>query len=217
MPKWAAVFDWDGVIIDSGRFHEKSWELLAREEGRALPDSYFKRGFGMANEGFIPRVLRWTQDPRDVMRLGDRKEELYRELIRDEGIEPLPGVERWLEALHAGRVQCVVASSTCRLNIVTALELIGLADHFAAIVAADDVSRGKPAPEVFLRAAEKIGMPSAQCVVFEDTHIGIEAAHAAGMKVVGVSTTHPADMLRGAARVVKRLDELAVEEIASWF
>ena len=217
MPKWAAVFDWDGVIIDSGRFHEKSWELLAREEGRALPDSYFKRGFGMANEGFIPRVLRWTQDPREVMRLGDRKEELYRELIRDEGIEPLPGVERWLEALHASRVQCVVASSTCRFNIVTALELIGLADHFAAIVAADDVSRGKPAPEVFLRAAEKIGMPPAQCVVFEDTHIGIEAAHAAGMKVVGVSTTHPADMLTGADRVVKRLDELAVEEIASWF
>ena len=211
------MFDWDGVIIDSGRFHEKSWELLAQEEGRPLPENYFGRGFGMTNQNFIPGVLRWTEDPREVARLGDRKEELYRQLIKKEGIEPLPGVKRWLKSLQAEGIPCAVASSTCRLNIVTALELTGLQDCFSAIVAVDDIRRGKPHPEVFLRAAEKIGMPPARCVVFEDTHIGMEAARAAGMRVVGVLTTHAAHTLEGADRIVGRLDELTVAEIAAWF
>jgi beta-phosphoglucomutase-like phosphatase (HAD superfamily) len=85
------------------------------------------------------------------------------------------------------------------------------------MVSAEDVTHGKPDPEVFLLAAQKLGMSPNRCVVFEDAHVGIEAARAAGMKVVGVATTHPADALQGADRVVRQLDELSVAELNQWF
>ena len=217
MRSWGAIFDWDGVIIDSSGYHERSWAILADEEGLSLPEGHFKRSFGMRNETAIPHVLGWTSDPREISRLADRKEEIYRELIAERGILPLPGVTEWLAALRGAGVPCAVASSTPRLNIEVVLERIGLEDRFSAILAAEDVERGKPDPQVFLLAAQRIAVPPRRCVVFEDAHVGIEAARAAGMKVVGVSTTHRAQSLRGADRVVQRLDELTVQEVAGWF
>ncbi|MCX8089546.1 MAG: beta-phosphoglucomutase family hydrolase [Verrucomicrobiae bacterium] len=216
-PTWAAIFDWDGVILDSSRQHEESWKLLARENGLPLPPDFFRRSFGMKNERIIPELFGWTRDPQRVRELGERKEALYRELIRRDGVQPLPGVRQWLDTLRAAAVPCAIGSSTPRENIDCVMDALGLREFFRAIVAGQDVTHGKPHPEVFLRAAERLGVPPARCVVFEDAHVGLEAARAAGMKVVGVATTHPAESLRDADRVVRRLDELSVEEIAAWF
>jgi beta-phosphoglucomutase family hydrolase len=217
MIHWAAIFDWDGVIIDSSRAHEASWERLAAETGLALPPDHFKRSFGMRNEQIIPELLRWSDDPEQIRNLSLRKEALYREVIRERGIAPLPGVGAWLEALRAASVPCAIASSTHRENITCTLGLIGFERYFAAIVSSEDVTCGKPAPDVFLLAARKVNTPPARCVVFEDAHVGIEAARRAGMKVVGVATTHPADTLVGADRIVERLDELRVGKLAGWW
>jgi beta-phosphoglucomutase family hydrolase len=217
MNPWGAIFDWDGVVIDSSRQHELSWEHLAREEGRKLSPDHFKRGFGMKNETIIPELLQWTRDPAEIRRLSLRKEELYRHVIRSGGIAALPGVKEFLTHLVANGIPRVIGSSTHRENIACSLELIGLADFFDAVVSSEDVSRGKPDPEVFLRAAEKLGMTPARCVVFEDTHVGIEAARAAGMKVVGISGTHPPESLMEADHVVARLDELSVAQLSAWF
>ena len=214
---WGAIFDWDGVIIDSSRQHLKSWEMLAAEEKRHLPPDHFKRSFGMKNEKIIPELLRWTNDPKEIRRLSLRKEALYREIVRADGISPLPGVVEWLNRLGEALVPCVIASSTHRENIACTLGLLGLESHFSAIVSAEDVTHGKPDPEVFLLAARKIDVPSSRCVVFEDAHVGIEAARAAGMKVVGVASTHPAESLQDADRVVSRLDELSVPELSRWW
>ena len=101
-----------------------------------------------------------------------------------------------------------IGSSTHRLNIETSLEILGLRRHFLALVTAEDVSHGKPDPEVFLKAAAALGKAPSACVVFEDAPVGIEAALAGGMSVVGVSTTHSAAGLSRAHAVVARLDEL---------
>jgi beta-phosphoglucomutase family hydrolase len=215
--RWAAIFDWDGVIIDSSRQHAESWERLARHEGRVLPPGHFQRSFGMKNERIFPEILRWTADPAEVKRLAHLKEELYREIVRDTGIEALPGVKTFLERLRHAAVPMVIGSSTPRENIEFVIHLVGLDGYFQAIVAAGDVTHGKPDPEVFLVAAGQLGVPARDCLVFEDAHVGLEAARAAGMKVVGVATTHPADSLQDADRVVMRLDELTEEEIAGWF
>jgi len=114
MRSWAAIFDWDGVIVDSSGYHEESWRLLAAEEGRALPEGFFKRGFGKRNEQFIPGVLGWADEPAEVKRLADRKEELYRQLIAERGIEALPGVRRWLERLMSAGVPCAVSGPSWR-------------------------------------------------------------------------------------------------------
>jgi beta-phosphoglucomutase family hydrolase len=213
--KIGAIFDWDGVIIDSSSHHEKSWERLAAETGFLLPPDHFKRGFGMKNTFIIPELLKWAEAPDDVRRLSLRKEELYRELVVERGIAPLAGVTQWLDELRRYGIPCAIGSSTERLNIDTILNVLGIGHYFSAVVSADDVSHGKPDPEVFLTAAKRIGRDPAHCVVFEDAIVGIEAAHRGGMKVVGVATTNPIEVMSVADLAVHRLDELSVEKLTA--
>jgi len=211
-----AIFDWDGVIIDSSAAHERSWDLLAAEEKRALPPGHFKAGFGRKNQFIIPNILRWATDPVEIERIGRRKEELYREILQTTGIQALPGVRELLEGLRAAGVPCVVGSSTPRLNIEHVMTLAKLHGFFADIVSAEDVAHGKPNPEVFLKAAAKINRAPAKCVVFEDAFVGLEAARAGGFKSIGVGTTNSVESLRGKCdRVVYRLDELKTTDVVS--
>ena len=205
-----AIFDWDGVIINSASYHEASWDRLAKECGKPLPENHFKRGFGMKNEVIIPELLGWTTVPVEIRILSLRKEAIYREIVLEQGMTPLPGVEIWLRSLRDAGIPCIIASSTHRENITTTLEVLGLNEFFTDIVSAEDVTRGKPDPEVFLAAAKKIGVEPVGAVVFEDALVGIQAAQSAGMRVVAVATTEPKEKLSHANWVVDRLDELSV-------
>ncbi len=217
MATWAAIFDWDGVVLDSARHHERSWERMAREEGFSLPPDHFKRGYGMKNETIISRLFGWTTDPARIARMSTRKEELYRQFIQEEGIIVLPGVSELVSALDAAAVPCAVGSSTPRLNITCLLDQLAFGPRFSAIITAEDVTHGKPDPEVFVKAAQQLRVSPQQCVVFEDTPVGIQAAHRAGMRVVAVTTTHPAESLRDADRVVERLTDVIVADLQPWF
>ena len=214
-PPFGAIFDWDGVIIDSARLHEQSWHRLAGELGKTIAPQSFMRGFGMKSARILEEIHRWATEPEEVARLTNRKEALYREIVAQSEIAPLPGVAEWIRRLQEAGVPCAVASSTQRLNIDAVLERIGLQQAFRAIVSAEDVVHGKPHPEVFEKAAERLGIACERCVVFEDAHVGIEAAHAAGMKVIAVATTHPGEQLTAADLVVRQLDELTVEQVAN--
>jgi len=213
-PPFGAIFDWDGVIIDSASLHEESWRRLAAELGKSITADSFVRGFGMKSARIIEEIHRWASKPEEIACLASRKEALYREIVAQTDIAPLPGVVEWLHRLGEAGVPCAVASSTERLNIDAVLNRIGLRANFAAIVSAEDVVHGKPHPEVFLTAAERLGLAPEHCVVFEDAYVGIEAGHAAGMKVVAVATTHSEEELKAADMVVRRLDELTVAQLA---
>lgn len=212
-----AIFDWDGVIIDSSSHHEESWERLAAETGRTLPAGHFKKGFGMKNEVIIPNVLGWTHDADQIHEYSMRKEELYRKIVIERGIAPLPGVTTLLLQIQKHGIPCAIGSSTHRLNIETGLKLLGFGKFFEAIVTAEDVSHGKPDPEVFLTAAARIHCDPRNCVVFEDAVVGIEAAHRGGMRAIGVATTNPIELLGSADLAVNRLDELSVERLENLF
>jgi beta-phosphoglucomutase family hydrolase len=211
--KKGAIFDWDGVIINSAAHHELSWERLAKELDKTLPENHFKLGFGMRNEVIIPEMLKWTTVPTEIRIMSLRKEAIYREVVREKGLHALPGVEPFLRILKAEGIPCVIASSTHRENITMSLEVLGLAEFFPQMVTSEDVKRGKPDPEVFLTAAVKIGVEPGNGIVFEDALVGIAAAHAAGMKVVAVTTTEPRDKLGHADWVVDRLDELGAAQL----
>ena len=211
--KPGAIFDWDGVIINSAAQHEISWERLANECGKTLPENHFKRGFGMKNEVIIPELLGWTTVPVEIRILSLRKEAIYREVVREQGMTALPGVETWLQRLREAGIPCAIGSSTHRENITTTLDVLGLEEFFSVIVTAEDVKRGKPDPEVFLTAAERLSVEPANAVVFEDALVGIAAAKAGGMRVVAVATTEPKEKLAHADWVVDRLDELSVAQL----
>ena len=205
------IFDWDGVVIDSSAQHEKSWELLAEEIQKPLPADHFKVGFGKKNQEIIPGLLRWSDDPDEIRRLGERKEELYRELVREQGVAVLPGSRELLVALKNASIPRSIGSSTPRSNLDAIFAATGLGQFFDAVVCGDDVTNGKPAPDVFLLAAERLGFAPADCLVIEDAHVGIEAARRAGMKVLAVATTNPLAELGLADAAVTSLAEVTPE------
>lgn len=217
MTPWYAIFDWDGVVVDSMRAHERSWELLEQETDFILPPDHFKRSFGMRNEIIIPDLLGWTSDPGEIRRLSLRKEELFRACIERDGLRVIPGAVAWIHTLHRESIPRVIASSTQRKNIQCALDALDLNEYFAGMVTAEDVARGKPDPDVFLQAADRVKAPPERCVVFEDAHVGIEAALRAGMRVVAIDSTHPRESLIGAHVVISSFDEMRLETISDWF
>ncbi len=156
-------------------------------------------------------------DPIEIDRLADRKEVLYRELVQEQGVVVLPGARELLGALRDAGIPRAIGSSTPRLNIETIFSVTGLGEFFDGMVTADDVTHGKPDPEVFLKAAATLGAEPSRCVVFEDALAGIEAAHRGGMKAVGVATTNPLEALDHADLTVYRLTEVTLEKLRGLF
>ncbi len=210
----AVIFDWDGVVVDSSAHHERSWEILAAQRGLPLPADHFKRGFGKKNNVIIPD-LGWATEASEVDALAHEKEEIYRSLIRQHGIQPLPGVRELLAALQAAEIPCAIGSSTERANLDCLLDLMDLRQFFTAIVSGEEVVHGKPDPSIFLLAAERLAAAPADCVVIEDALVGIEAAKRAGMPVLAVATTEALSSLTGADAAVQDLAAVSVDGLRS--
>jgi beta-phosphoglucomutase len=183
----AVLWDLDGTLVDSEEYHWRAWRDTMAAEGVPITREQFIETFGWRNDAIIPRWLGNGATPERVERIGDAKEANYRSLVRQNGIEPLPGADEWVHRLNAEGWLQAVASSAPRLNIEVVLEVLGLAGCFQAIVSAGDVHRGKPDPEVFLLAAERLGVPPERSVVVEDARAGIEAARRAGMRCIALS------------------------------
>lgn len=201
MHQTAVIFDMDGVIVASGPAHAASWKLVARKHGITISDATFRETFGRPSRDIV-RII-WGEHVTDdeIKRIDDEKEAAYRDLIR--GMIPLSiGVREALAGLHAAGHAMAVATSGPRENVELVLNESGLATHFAATVTGFDVQHGKPAPDCFLLAAERIGIEPARCVVIEDAPVGVEAGVAAGMPVVGYIGTWPAERLREAGATV---------------
>jgi HAD superfamily hydrolase (TIGR01509 family) len=214
---WAALFDWDGVIVDSRQLHEGAWNGVAREFGYSHGPEDFKRHFGSQNRRAIMEILGWTRDVALMRRISDRKEELYRESLGASGELLLPGVSEFVALLAQRGVPRAIVSSSPRINIDRVLGGLGISSDFQQIVAAEDTARSKPDPEGFSRGAGRLGVPAQRCVVFEDAPAGVEAGRRAEMRVVALSTTHSPSELAAADVVVDRLRPELIERIDSWF
>jgi beta-phosphoglucomutase len=183
----AVLWDMDGTLVDSEDYHWLSWRDTMAAEGFALAHEQFLESFGQRNDAILARWLGPDASPR----IGDTKEELYRKLLREGGLAPLPGAAEWVKHLHLEGWAQAIASSAPRANVTAVLEVIDLGGCFQAIVSAEDVTRGKPDPQVFLTAASQLSMPPSRCIVVEDAAAGVEAARRAGMRSIGVKRTDP--------------------------
>jgi beta-phosphoglucomutase len=176
----------DGTLVDSRDHHWRSWREALAAEGVAVSEAEFLATFGQRNDAILRGWLGADAAPERVRRIGEAKEAAYRRLVVERGLAPLPGAAEWLRRLdEAGWLQAV-ASSAPRLNLEVVLRALGLEGRFRAVVAAEDVKAGKPAPDVFLAAAARLGVPARRCVVVEDAEAGIEAARRAGMSSIGL-------------------------------
>ena len=195
----AVLWDLDGTLADSREYHWRSWREALEPEGVTITMEDFLASFGQRNDAILSRWLGADADPGRVQRVGDTKEAAYRRMVAEEGIEPLPGAAEWVRALHRDGWRQAIASSAPRLNVQVMHEALHFEGLIDTLVSAEDVHRGKPDPEVFLAAAERLGVPPGRCVVVEDAAAGIEAARRGGMRSIGVG---PGDV--GAADVVVR-------------
>ncbi|MEY2930726.1 MAG: hypothetical protein RL033_1475 [Pseudomonadota bacterium] len=216
-PTFGALFDWDGVIVDSKQLHEAAWDEVARELGYPHGPDDFARTFGTQNWRAISEILRWTSDAAEIERISLRKEALYRQRLPGADKILLPGVREFLTALTDRGVPCAVVSSSPRLNIDVVIDGVELRSFFRSVISSEDAARGKPDPDCFLLGAERLGLAPERCVVFEDAPVGIESGQRAGMRVVALTTTHPASELRAAQHIVTGWSPELVEEVCAWF
>ncbi|QDT71099.1 HAD family hydrolase [Lacipirellula limnantheis] len=210
----AVIFDVDGVLTDSYLPHYKSWERMFAEIGVAFSDEQFRSTFGRTNRDIFAQLYPGEQmTAARAQELGDKKEYFYREII-SENFTPLPGAVELIDALAAAGFKLAVGSSGPPENVRLTLEKLGRAERFDAMVTGADVTHGKPNPEVFLKAAEWLGVPPAQCAVIEDAPQGIEAANAAGMTSIAVLGTTTREKLSHATFVAEGHHELSPARIA---
>ena len=203
----AVLFDLDGVIVDTKDAHYESFVLLGKEVSYTIDDEQFRHLFGRRNDDIFPILYQRPLPEEQVRRLADRKEAIFRDLIRG-NVTALPGVTTLLPALAAAGFHLAIGTSTPRENVAMVLASLGIAAYFHAIVSAEDVTVGKPDPQVFLLGAERLGIPPAQCVVVEDAVAGVQAALRGGMKALAVTTNHSREDLAIATRVVDSLAEV---------
>ncbi len=204
----AVLWDLDGTLVDSEELHWRAWQETMTAEGVPITWEQFKATFGQRNDSFVPRWLGARATPELVAHISDAKEACYRRLVRECGLTPAPGAAEWVRRLQREGWRQAIASSAPRENVEVMLDALGLRDCFQATVAAEDVERGKPAPQVFLLAASRLGVPPERCIVVEDAPAGIEAARRAGMRSIFLrhtGTRAPADL------VVASLQELSAD------
>jgi len=204
----AVLWDMDGTLIDSEELHWHAWRETMLAEGVKISREQFRSTFGQRNDVIIPSWLGQNTTPNEIQRVGDDKEQNYRQLVRQHGVALTPGATEWVRQLRADGWLQAVASSAPRMNIETVLESLALDRYFDAIVSAEDVSCGKPDPEVFLTAAQRLSTKPPECIVVEDAPAGVEAARRAGMCCVALGSTAK---LGAADIVVANLSLLAVD------
>lgn len=189
----------DGVLVDNLDVHKRAFRLFFSRYGVDKSIEELSRMFGKGNDDIMRELM-----PADVVErvglreLGYEKEAIYREIYAPT-IAPTRGLTEFLSESRRQGLKCAVGSSGCMANVDFVLDGCGIRDSFEAVVAGDRVSRCKPDPEIYLTAAAALGLAPAECIVFEDAEAGIEAGKRAGMKVVALSTTFPADFLRDTA------------------
>jgi len=188
----AVIFDIDGTLVDNMHLHAEAFGLFAERHGLPpLTQADRARLDGRRNSEIFPILFNRDVGRDEWLAYEHEKEGLYRELSRGR-LTPMKGLHDLIERLRNEHIPIALATSAPKANVVHTLAELELAAEFPVIVRGDEVSRGKPAPDVFIEAARRLGVEAKDCLVFEDAPMGIEAAHAAGMRVVALTTSFDA-------------------------
>ena len=205
------IFDLDGVLVDTGWAHKQAWFALAEKQGLDISDDFFYSTFGMTNDRIIPMLLGRIPSPQQLNQLSDWKEQFYRRLISDK-LTLDNNVETLLADLKRRGLSLAIGSSAPKANLDLIRRRLRFDKYFDAYVTCEDVTEGKPSPQTFLKAAEKLSIPPSNCVVVEDAVQGIEAAKAAKMAVIAVTTTRKHADLAKADLIFDTLAEIKADD-----
>lgn len=205
---FGAIWDLDGTLVDTEANHYSAWRALMLEHGRDLTHDQFRPTFGLRNDDVLVHYLGFGGNADEIAALGDRKEEMFRASLERDGIRLQPGAGALVEHLHRLGARQAIASSAPPANIALMVRLLGFDDAFDIVVSSEEVAHGKPAPDLFLRAAEQLRLPPSRTVVLEDAVAGVQAGRAAGARVIAIASTLPPDRLGEADLIVRSFEEV---------
>jgi beta-phosphoglucomutase family hydrolase len=211
--KYLVIFDMDGVLADTGPIHFQSWVKMATEDaGVNFTKEFFEDSFGQQSIPITRKLVGNNVEQALVEKWADLKEKYYREMVKDK-LEPLPGVIELLSDLKNDYIKLAVGSSGPLENVELLLTSLKIKHYFDVVITAEDVKNGKPAPDVFLLAANRLNLKSEDCIVIEDAPVGIEAAIRAGMKSIALTTTHKREELYQADTIIEDLTNIHKDDI----
>ena len=215
---WAAIFDMDGTLIDNTPYHFKSWQALFKkyDKGELSEQTYYTEISGVPIMETLKRLFGDGREEADLKELLKEKEEFYRKEYTPH-LVAIDGLENFLSELKKTGIKMAMATSATVEDVDFILNKVPIRDDFEVIVNSSMVSRPKPNPDIFLKAAEILNVPPERCVVFEDSLAGIKAGNAAGMRVVGITTGHPAKDLHPVNLVINNYTDLTPQKLAALF
>jgi HAD superfamily hydrolase (TIGR01509 family) len=211
LSQYGVLWDLDGVLIDSSQQHLESWISVLPRFGLTMSRELHEQTFGMNNTEILTIMLSEPPEADLLRRISSEKESAFREIIKGT-VEPLAGALELLEQLTLVNMRQAIASSAPEENIHAVVEELQIGGYLQALVSGHDLP-AKPDPAVYLEAARQIELGPGACVVVEDAVVGVRGAKKAGMRALGVTTTHTADALQDADLVVESLLDLSVDEI----
>ena len=204
---FAVIFDMDGVIVDSNPHHKIALEKFCRQHGHELTEQQLREKiYGRTNKDWLTNLFGKLEE-KQLRAYAEEKEAIFRALYEDD-IVPLKGLRGFLDLLDHHQIPRAIATSAPRANVDFTLSKTRLGKYFPIILDDSFVSRGKPDPEIYMKAAAALGLPNQNCLVFEDSLSGVLAGKRAGSKVVGVSTTHTAEELSDTDLVIDDFEGL---------
>lgn len=214
MAQFAVIFDMDGVVVDNHTYHANAWRIFAKKHGFTMTEEQFREKVnGRTINEVIAEIFedkQLSQD--DIRKLGEEKEALYRKIYSDE-VKPIDGLPQFLEHLHQQHIPVALATSSPPVNVDFILSKTRLHRYFHTILDATSFKKGKPDPEIYIKAGKALNMPSAQCIVFEDSMSGLGAAQRAGMRVIALATTHKTSELQHIPVVIQDYMGFSVENL----
>jgi len=208
----SVIWDMDGVIADTAPFHLSAWQKVFQERGVKFTKEDFRHSFGQRNDTIIRKTLGEQTSQEEIDAISGKKEASFRRRIR-RNLKPLPGVIKLITSLEEQGFKLALASSAPIENIQLLNTGLGIENCFQTIISDKDVTEGKPSPQGFLLAAQRLGVEPRNCVVIEDAVAGVTAAKRAGMHCLAITNTHPRRSLKEADLIVDTLEGVSINDI----
>lgn len=212
--RWAVIFDNDGVLVDSEHLSVEAYDMALAEQGVRVEDGAVDSLIGLTDLDIVRKLEQVGGKMIDGELFRNRKALLYFQAVKEQGLHSFAGIPELVNSLVSAGIPIAVASSGSREKIEVNLSAIGLFKYFPVIISGEEVKNGKPAPDIFMKAAEELGVPYDRCIVIEDSINGLIGAKAGGMKSVGFTSTFPESKLSPHADlVVDSLKEISVDSL----
>lgn len=213
---FGVIFDMDGVLVNSNPAHKEVIKQFCKKYQKEVTENFLReRVYGRTNKEWIPEVFGDISEEYSE-KLAYEKEKMFRDMF-DPNKYVIPGLIEFLGKLRQSGIKCVLATSAPKENADFILSELGIENYFIAVLDSSDVNKGKPEPEVYLKAANKAGYPPEKCIIFEDSLAGVEAGLRAGAVVIGVTSTHDAEELKNCAIIIDSFSEISVDDLKKQF